>query len=205
MGKKNCGHGSTNLLRGSEVKSWRRDNDPRMTTTTRGQRPTLSNDPPNQQAALQKAKLGEVSRARRLPTSCSRECGPRSVLEVFEICSQGCITGSAWLHTGEHLKILLDDNEAVELVAVDITLRCVLSSSGDPNPGTADVDGLVLLRAQEDKETTYPELATSGRCRFVVLAMETGGRWSEEAVDFVRQWDCAKAREVPPYMSFSAA
>ena len=61
-------------------------------------------------------------------------------------------------------------------LAVDITPRCVLSISGEPRPGAAQVDGVVLMRAREDKETTNPELTTSGRCRLVVLAMETGGR-----------------------------
>ena len=67
-------------------------------------------------------------------------------------------------------------------LAVDITLRCVLSSAGEPHPNTADVDGAAL----------YPELTTSGRCR-LVIAIEIGGRWSTEAVDFVRQLSFAKA------------
>ena len=49
--------------------------------------------------------------------------------------------------------------------------------------GSADRDGAVLLRARQDKEATYPELTFSGRCKLVVLAMGTGGRWSEEAAD----------------------
>ena len=70
-------------------------------------------------------------------------------------------------------------------LAVDITLRCVLSSAGEPHPNTADVDGAALMVAREDKERIYPELTTSGRCRLVAVAIETGGRWSTEAVDFV--------------------
>ena len=61
---------------------------------------------------------------------------------------------------------------------VDVTLRCVcvwLSSSGEPHPSTADADGVVL----SDKGTTYPELTTSRKCRLVVFAIETGGRWSD--------------------------
>ena len=90
-------------------------------------------------------------------------------------------------------------------LAVDITLRCVLSSAGEPHPNTADVDGAALMVAREDKERIYPELTTSGRCRLVVVAIETGGRWSTEAVDFVRQLSFAKAREVPSFMQFSTA
>ena len=67
-------------------------------------------------------------------------------------------------------------------LAVDITLRSVLGSSGEPQPHAADVDGAVLLTARRDKEATYPELATSTRCRLVVVAIETGGRWIYLAV-----------------------
>ena len=37
----------------------------------------------------------------------------------------------------------------------------------------------------------------SRRCRLVVIALEVGGRWSEEAVRFVRLLAKAKARTVP--------
>ena len=36
------------------------------------------------------------------------------------------------------------------------------------------------------KEQKYHELLASRRCRLVVMALEVGGRWSEEAVRFVR-------------------
>ena len=88
-------------------------------------------------------------------------------------------------------------------LAVDTTLRCVLSSAGEPHPNTADVDGAALVVAREDKERTYPELTTSRRCRLVVVAVETGGWWSSEAVDFARQLAFVKAREVPSFMQFS--
>ena len=48
-----------------------------------------------------------------------------------------------------------------------------------------------------DKETTYPELINSRRCRLIVVVIETGSRWSEEAVEFIRLLACAKAQEVP--------
>ena len=63
---------------------------------------------------------------------------------------------------------------------------------------------LCWARARADKEATYPELL-SGRCRLVVMAIETGGRWSSEAVDFVRQLAFPKAREVPSHMRFPIA
>ena len=72
--------------------------------------------------------------------------------------------------------------------------------SWEPHPKTTDVDGAALVVAREDKERTYPELTTLGRCRQVVV-----GWWSSEAVDFVRQLAFAKAREVPSFMQFSTA
>ena len=83
-------------------------------------------------------------------------------------------------------------------LAIDITLRGVLSSSGEPHPNAADVDGAGLARAPADKEATDPELLT-GRCRLVVMAIETGG------MDFVRQLAFAEAREVPSHVRFPSA
>ena len=62
------------------------------------------------------------------------------------------------------------------------------------NQAAADIDGAILLQARRDKETTYPELVTSNWCRLVVVALETGGRWSEEAADILRQLAFARAR-----------
>ena len=42
-------------------------------------------------------------------------------------------------------------------LAVDITVRSALGSSGEPRPRAADIDGAVLAQARIDKETTYPE------------------------------------------------
>ena len=85
-------------------------------------------------------------------------------------------------------------------LAVDVTLRCALARTGEPHPRPADEDGAVLAQARHDKETTYPELINSRRCRLIVVAIETGGRWSEEAVEFIRLLACAKAQEVPSHM-----
>ena len=86
-------------------------------------------------------------------------------------------------------------------LAVDVTLVSALCSSGEPQPHAAEVDGAALERARHVKEATYPELAASERCRLVVLAIETGGRWSEEAVHTIRQLAIARARDVPQYMT----
>ena len=72
-------------------------------------------------------------------------------------------------------------------LAVDTTLRSALTSNGEAHPQAADVDGAgaVLIQARRD--------------------IETGGRWSEEAVQIVRMLAFAKAREVPSNMQFLVA
>ena len=62
----------------------------------------------------------------------------------------------------------------------------------------------MLVQARLDKETTNPELLTSRRCRLVVVAVETGWRWSDDAADFLWHFALAKAREVPALLTQSA-
>ena len=100
------------------------------------------------------------------------------------------------------LSVAADDERAIEVLAsglpfffgaqlaVDVTLRCALTADGRPQPGAAAVDGAECSRAREDKERKYPELLRDDRCRLVVLALETGGRWSEEAGSSWRVWLC---------------
>ena len=82
-------------------------------------------------------------------------------------------------------------------LAVDTTLVSPLSGSGQPCRRGGRVQGAALALARRRKERTYPELLRSERCRLVVLAVEVGGRWSDEAASFVRALARAKAREVP--------
>ena len=89
-------------------------------------------------------------------------------------------------------------------LAVDVTLRSALTRNGEAQPRAAEEDGAILLQARVDKENKYPELL-NGRCRLVVVAVETGGRWSSEAVDFIWQLAQAKAREVPSFISHQTA
>ena len=83
-------------------------------------------------------------------------------------------------------------------LAVDVTLRSPLTSCGSARSRAADEDGAILARARKDKETKYSELTTGARCRLVVVALETGGRWSDEAATFVRLLAEARARDAPP-------
>ena len=82
-------------------------------------------------------------------------------------------------------------------------LRSALTSNGGSTPSGGRRGR--SSQARHDKESTYPEIATSGRCKLVVLAIETGGRWSEEAVQIVRMLAFAEAQQVPSNMQFLVA
>ena len=78
-----------------------------------------------------------------------------------------------------------------------MSLRSALSRDGEPQPNSADEDGAKRTRTQN--------LVASERCRLVVLVIDTGGQWSEEAVNVLHQLAAARAREVPAYMSHQVA
>ena len=83
-------------------------------------------------------------------------------------------------------------------LALDTTLVSPVRADGGPRRQCATTDGAALEQARRRKELRYPELTgEQGRARLVVLACETGGRWSEEAQDFLRQLARARARSEP--------
>ena len=78
-------------------------------------------------------------------------------------------------------------------------------ADGAPRRQCAERDGAALDQARRSKERTYPELTGEhGRARFVVLACETGGRWSEESHSFLRQLARARVRSEPREMRAAA-
>ena len=72
-----------------------------------------------------------------------------------------------------------------------------------PQPHAEDQDGAQLRTARQRKEQKYRELLQSRRCRLVVLGIEVGGRWSEEALSFVSALAKAKARSSPAILRTS--
>ena len=48
------------------------------------------------------------------------------------------------------------------------------------------------------------ELVASERCRLVVVALETGGRWSMEVLEFVAHMTFSRARDAPPALRRAA-
>jgi len=70
----------------------------------------------------------------------------------------------------------------------DATLRSPLSGAGMPHGAAATVDGATFPAARRDKADAYPELvAESARHKFLVLASEVGGRFSEECIELVNK------------------
>ena len=80
-------------------------------------------------------------------------------------------------------------------LAIDTTLVSALRSDGSARGRAADFDGVALEAARRRKARTYPELVgPHRRARLVVLAVEVGGRWSDETRSFLSQLARAKAR-----------
>ena len=83
-------------------------------------------------------------------------------------------------------------------VPVNDGRRLEVVVDGLPLYGGAQL-AMALNRARKKKETTYPELVRpDSRARLVVLALEVGGRWSQEARTFVQLLAHARARSEQP-------
>ena len=83
-------------------------------------------------------------------------------------------------------------------LAVDTRVVSPLTRSGEPRSRGGTYAGAALQDARRNKERTYPELLHNRRCRLVVLGIEVGGRWSNEASSFIRMLAKARARSSPP-------
>ena len=74
------------------------------------------------------------------------------------------------------------DERGIEVVAAGLPIH---HGAQGARTTAATVNGAALSQARRDKEAKYPELVATERFRLVVVAMETGGRWSTEALEFV--------------------
>ena len=90
-------------------------------------------------------------------------------------------------------------------LAIDVTLRSPLQCNGEPRAQADWCDGATAEAARADKEAKYPELATGARCRLVVLALETGGRFSRELGEFLRQLAHARSLAAPSFLRAATA
>ena len=108
----------------------------------------------------------------------------------------------------EHLR-RHDDRRIIEVIAnglnlwggaqlaIDTTLVSPLTREGQPRRHSGTYRFAAIHTARRNKERTYPELLQSRRCKLVVLAIEVGGRWSQEAATFIRLLAKSKARQAP--------
>ena len=79
-------------------------------------------------------------------------------------------------------------------LVVDTTCVSPVTRSGEPRTGADSQPGLALqLATRRKRRETYPELSRSPRCRLVVSAVETGGRWGPEPTAFLRLLAQARA------------
>ena len=90
-------------------------------------------------------------------------------------------------------------------LAVDVTIRSPLDRTGAPRPRAHWQDGASAESARHDKEQKYPELVSGSRCRLTVLAVEIGGRFSNETAEFIQHVAASKAQAAPRYLRKSAA
>ena len=71
-------------------------------------------------------------------------------------------------------------------LVIDTTLISALRGDSVPHPRCATEDGVSLVHADKKKRDTYPEFGRSGsRAKLIVFCVEVGGRWSEEASNFL--------------------
>ena len=90
-------------------------------------------------------------------------------------------------------------------LAVDATLVSPLTRAGEPRRRAGRFAGAALTDARKAKERAYPELLHNSRCRLVVLGIEVGGRWSEEAASFITSLARTKTRDIPAPLRHAAA
>ena len=91
-------------------------------------------------------------------------------------------------------------------LAIDTTIVSALRRNGMARPNAAREEGVALEVARRKKETTYPELSgENGRARMVVFGVEVGGRWSKEALQFVRMLAKDRAKQEPERLRVQAA
>ena len=83
--------------------------------------------------------------------------------------------------------------------------RSAMHSNGRPYRDAATEDGRAIDRLTRQKYHDYPELVTSDRVRFVVLACEEGGRWGADVHEVVSDLVRLKVAPLHPLLRRSAA
>ena len=74
-----------------------------------------------------------------------------------------------------------------------------------PYPNATAEDGKAIDRLTGQKHDKYPELVTSDRVHFVVLACEEGGRWGPDVFEGINDLVRLKVAPLHPLLRRSAA
>ena len=82
-------------------------------------------------------------------------------------------------------------------LAIDTTLVSPLTASAQPRRHQRTTTAAALRLARQAKERTYPELQGGGRARLVVVGLEIGGRWSQEAAALIGSLARHKTQTLP--------
>ena len=90
-------------------------------------------------------------------------------------------------------------------LAVGVTVRSPLTFGGWAKSRAHWHEGATAEAARADKESKYPEFMQGNRCRLVVLAVETGGRFSSETLEFLQQLAHSRSQSAPAYLRRSTA
>ena len=90
-------------------------------------------------------------------------------------------------------------------VVGDMCMGSALHANGAPYPDAATEDGMAIERLTDQKHDKYPELVSSDRVHYVVLACEEGGRWGPEVFTVVRDLVRLKVAPLHPLLRRSAA
>ena len=78
-----------------------------------------------------------------------------------------------------------------------------LHQDGTPWAGADDYDGVAIERGIDEKHSSYLELVSSDRVKFLVLACEEGGRWSPDVYRVVK--DLVDLKTAPLHRSAALA
>ena len=75
--------------------------------------------------------------------------------------------------------------------------------ASEPRSKAGHYAGAAVQDARGAKGRTYPEFLQTRRCKLSVLAIDIGGRWSQETTTFLRLFAQAKARTIPTRLKAS--
>ncbi len=86
----------------------------------------------------------------------------------------------------------------------DVTIVAVHTCRGEARGAAASTDGSMLQVAVNRKRQHYRDVIATPGAAFLVLGCEVYGRWSEDALQIVRELSTLKAAEAPEHLRQSA-